>query len=367
MRTVLVSITSQHAHAQGGALLGDVDAATVPRSLVVPSGVVSETGMTGLTLGGGLGWLRRKHGFSADSLVSAQVVTADGRCITANEHEHADLLWGLRGGGWGLGIVCELEFRTHPLPQEVMTILVAYPGKDARRVLQAYREYGRNAPEAFGALAVLGTFPEAAGWPREVWGQEFALIIGPYAAPVEEGERAVQPLRELGAPLLDMSGPMPFLKVQTLFDEDYPAGKRYYWKSVYLDGLGDDVIDKLIDLASRRASAESTVDVWLQGGALTRVPTGGSPLDEHRRAPFLIGLEANWDYAVDDTANRDWCRTCAAELMPFSTGGSYLNFEDLGEEKAAAASRGRNQQRLIALKRTYDPNGLFHAPKSLFA
>jgi hypothetical protein len=233
------------------------------------------------------------------------------------------------------------------------------------RVLRAYERLSGSAPDEFGALAVLGTVPAVDLMPREAWDQPFAGLIGPYCGPAEEGRRFMQPLRELGIPLVDLSGTMPFVEAQKLFDEDYPEGKRYYWKSVYLNGLGDAEIDKLIDLAGRRPSAASTLDVWLLGGALARKAPGETPL-EQRQSPFLIGIEANWDDPSEDAANRDWARFAAEELKPFSSGASYLNFEDLGEEQAAAAARGPNQARLAQVKAKYDPSGRFHARKGLF-
>jgi hypothetical protein len=191
------------------------------------------------------------------------------------------------------------------------------------------------------------------------------VVVGPYAGPPEEGERVTQPLRELGTPALDLSEAMPYAEAQrALFDADYPDGMRYYWKSTYLQELSDGAIDTLIDLTLKRPSPLSSLDIWLLGGALGRVPAGDSPIG-HRDAPYLIGVEANWEEATDDAANMAWARDAVRELAPFSTGGSYLNFEDLSEANAVSASHGPNFQRLVEIKRTYDPGNLFRSRRGL--
>jgi FAD/FMN-containing dehydrogenase len=365
MSSVRAEPWTKRVRAEGGALLADLDREAQAFGLAVPSGLVSETGIGGLTLAGGLGWLRRKHGYTADNLISADVVTADGKLVRASAEENADLFWALRGGGWDMGVVTSFEFQAYDLGPETWVTFVAYPWREAAQVLRNFDAYGRTAPDEVGVLTVCWTFPSADPFPREVWGEPFVLVIGPYGGPAEEGQRVTRPLHELGTPVIDLSEAMPYrLAQKQLFDEDYPNGLRYYWKSVYLRGLEDGAIDVLLDQTLKRPSPISSLDVWLLGGALSRVPPEATALS-HRNAPYLIGIEANWSEPADDAANIAWSRAVADELAPFSTGGSYLNFEDLGETKAVAASHGSNYERLVSIKRKYDPNNLFRSRRGL--
>jgi len=243
-------------------------------------------------------------------------------------------------------------------------MLVAYPLTDAKLVLQAFRKYVASAPDEAGPIPIIWTFASSEPYPEEVWGKPFIGVAGTYAGTAEDGERAYKPLRELATPMLDMSEAMPYLAVQHLFDEEYPDGRRYYWKSSYLKGLDDAAVDTLVDFGARRPSPLSSVDVWSLGGAIARVGAKDTPI-AHRSAEFLIGIEANWDDPSDDDANKAWARGLAKALEPHSTGGSYLNFEDLSETAAAANSHGPNFDRLVAIKRRYDPDNLFRSGRSL--
>jgi FAD/FMN-containing dehydrogenase len=363
MRAVAVDPAKRTARAEGGAQIRDVDAATGAYGLAVPLGLFSETGIAGITLAGGLGWLRRKYGMSCDNLISAEVVTADGRQVTASATENGDLFWALRGGGWDMGVVTSFEYQAQPVGPEVFFNLTAYPLSDAKTVLRKFDEYMATAPDESAPIAIIWTFGEEP-YPQEVWHKPFVGIAGTWAGSAEEGEKALQPLREFGTPMLDMSGPMPYVEVQKLFDEEYPRGRHYFWKSVYLSGLNDACIDKLIELGETRPSALTSVDVWAMGGAVARVPVGDTPIS-HRGAPYLIGLESNWDDPADDAKNVTWTRAAADALQPFSTGGSYLNFEDLSEVGATQRSLGANFGRLTEIKRKYDPGNLFRSRRGL--
>jgi len=364
MRAVRVDPATARVRCEGGAQIGDLDREAQAFGLAVPLGVVSETGVAGLALAGGLGWQRRKQGLSCDNLVSADVVTADGRLVHASAEENGDLLWALRGGGWDMGVVVSFEFQAHPVGPEVFMTFVTYPRAEGRSVLQRFREYMKSAPPGAAPLAVCWTFPEADSFPRAVWGQPFVGVVGPYVGPVAEGERAQRPLQQLGTALTDMSGPQPWVAAQRFFDEDYPKGRRYYWRSTYLHELGDEAIDAILDLVDRRPSPLSSLDVWPLGGAIAGIGAAESPCG-HRDAPFAIGIEANWDDPGGDEANIAWARAVSERMTPFSTGGSYMNFEDPDDRKATAASYGASLQRLLDVKKRYDPEGLFRSRRGL--
>jgi FAD/FMN-containing dehydrogenase len=323
--------------------------------------VVSDTGIAGLTLGGGLGWLRRKHGLSCDNLIAADLVTADGHLLHTSEAEHPELLWGLRGGGGNFGVVTSFEFRLHPVGPEVMLCFVLYPAEIAPEALRFYRQYSATAPDEISSFAIFGTVPAADLFPQQAHGRPYLALMACHCGTVEQGERDMRPLRELATPIADLSGAMPFVDVQKLFDEDYPAHiMRYYWKSAYLDDLDDEVIEHLIELNRARPSAHSTLDIWQLGGAMSRVEPGATAFGT-RRAPFMIGVESNWEHPEDDTTNVDWARKVVRDLQRFSDGSEYLNFPGFFEsgEAAVKTSFGANYDRLIELKTRYDPGNLF--------
>jgi len=364
MRGVTVDPATKIVRAEGGAQIGDVDRATQPHGLAVPLGLVSETGVAGLTLAGGLGWMRRKYGASCDNLIGADVVTAEGKLIHASATEDPDLFWALRGGGWDTGVVISFQYQAHPLGPDVFLAFVTYPRAEGKQVLQRFRDAYEAAPREAAPLAVCWTFPEADLFPRELWGQQFVAVVGPYIGPVDAGEAAMQPFRELGTVLTDMSGPAPWLEVQKFFDEDYPKGRRYYWKSSYLTGLTGDAIDMLLQLADTRPSPLSSIDIWSLGGALSEVSRDESPLG-HRHSPYAIGVESNWHDPADDDANIRFAREAIERLRPYSTGGSYMNFEDPDDAEATAASYGDALERLLAVKQQYDPTNLFRSRRGL--
>src|ERR671938_1439918 len=308
MKGIRVDPQRRTARAEGGATLGDLDRETQVFGLATPLGVVSETGIAGLTLGGGIGWLRRKYGLSSDNLVSVDVVTADGRFLTASETENEDLFWGIRGGGGNFGVVTSFEYRLHPVGPEVMFCFVLYPGDRAREVLKFCEEYVAQAPDEVGPLGVLGHVPPVEIFPERWHGEPYVALLAMYVGDVEEGERVLRPLRELGGHIADLSARMPYTEAQAILDEDYPDGWHYYWKSVNLDGLGDEVIERLAYHAWAAPSGHSTIDVWYQAVATSRVATDETAFGD-RSAPILIGIEANWERPQDDEANIAWVRS----------------------------------------------------------
>ncbi|WP_178917571.1 FAD-binding oxidoreductase [Natronomonas gomsonensis] len=360
MRAVWVDPEERTAWVQGGATWADVDHETQPFGLATPGGVVSKTGVAGLTLGGGIGHLRCKYGLSCDNLRSVDVVTADGRYLTASADENEELFWGVRGGGGGLGVVTGFEFELHPVGPDVATCFVLYSGERTAEYLRAYREYVSDAPDEVTTLSSTGVMPDEELFPDDVVDERKVGFLGCYAGPPEEGEAALAPLREFGEPIADFSGTMPYAEFQRILDEDYPDGMRYYWKSLYLDGLTESAIDRIRYWAETAPSPLTTVDVWELGGAITNVDPGESAF-AGRHAPFLLGIEANWEAPVNDGANVEWVRDCIADMRQFSDGSFYLNFPGFfeGGETALETTFGPAYERLVALKHEYDPENLF--------
>jgi hypothetical protein len=356
MDEVTVDPEARLARVGGGATWARVDAATQPHGLAAPGGLVSKTGVAGLTLGGGLSWLRRKYGLSCDNLVSVEIVTADGEIRTASETENPDLLWGVRGGGGNFGIVTRFDYRIHPVGPEVMFCFVLYPLEDGRSILRGWREFCGRAPDEASSIVLCGTVPDEPPFPDDVHGRQFVALATVHAGPVEEGQRILQPLHDLGEPLCDLSGPAPYIDVQSAFDGDYPDGRRYYWKSLYLESLDDDAIDIVLDLAEERPSSLSTVDIWQLGGAMGRVAPGATAFGD-RSAPWLLGIESNWKDPRADEVNKSWTRQACTRMQPFSNGASYLNFEP--DTRVEPVAESIHRHRLADLKRRYDPANLF--------
>jgi FAD/FMN-containing dehydrogenase len=367
MKEIEVDPERRTVRAGAGVTIGELDEETQKHGLATPMGVVSETGIAGLTLGGGMGWLRRKHGLSADNLISVQVVTADGRIVTASEEENEDLFWGIRGGGGNFGVVTSFDYRLHPVGPEVMFCFVLYPGARAKEVLRFGEEYTADSPDEVSPLGVLGRVPRVEDFPEEWHGEQYVALLAMYAGSVEEGEEALRPLRGLGGQIADLSGPMPYTEAQKILDEDYPDGWRYYWKSVNVNGLDDGVIEALMERAQAAPSDHSTIDVWFQGGAMARIGANESAFGD-RSAPILLGIEANWEEdPQEDGANIEWARGCYADMRRFSGGGVYLNFPGFLEEGQGLMrdAYGENYEILVALKNQYDPANLFRLNQNI--
>jgi hypothetical protein len=359
MNGVRVDPEARTAWVQAGATWADIDHETRAFGLATPGGVVSDTGVAGLTLGGGIGHFRCKYGLSCDNLRSVDLVTAEGEYLTASAEENADLFWGLRGGGGNFGVVTGFEFELHPVGPEVATCLVFYPGDRLTEVLMAYREFIAGATDEISTFVFAGELPEEELFPNEwIHEQKFA-IMGCYAGPTGEGERALAPLRGFADPIVDFSDVMAYAEFQQLLDEDYPDGMRYYWISLYLDGLSDTGIDRIKYWADAAPSPLSTVDVWQLGGAITDVDIEESAF-AGRHAPVLLGVEANWEDPTTDEANIEWVRDCLDDMRQFSDGSVYLNFPGFLEEgdEMMRTTFSPAYERLVELKDEYDPTNL---------
>jgi FAD/FMN-containing dehydrogenase len=360
MRGVHVDQSTRRVRVQGGATLGDVDRETQLFALAVPAGVVSTTGVAGLTLHGGAGHLRRKHGLTIDNLVSVDIVTADGQIRTASATENEDLFWAVRGAGSNFGVVTSFEFQAHPVGPMVMVGAVFYPFADAQTTLRAWRDHMASAPDELSSIVLLWSVPPGEPFSPEHHGKPVVVVAACYSGAVEDGESVVQPLRELAEPLIDLSGPWPWLGLQSGFDALFPKGAFYYWKSRALAELTDDAIELIVDYGARRPSPLTDIVIWHNGGAISRVDEAATAYGG-RDAAFLVTGEASWgDRELNDDAI-GWGRAFWDAIGEHSTGGMYLNFAGLGEEKEALvkAGYGANYERLAQLKAKYDPTNLF--------
>ena len=360
MRGVHVDSSTRAVRVQGGATWGDCDRETQLFGLAVPGGVVSTTGVAGLTLHGGVGHVRRKHGLSIDNLLSVDIVTADGRLRTASATENEDLFWAVRGAGSNFGVVTSFEFRAHPVGPMVMVGAIFYPQDVGRTVLPAWRDYMATAPDELSSLAFFWNVPEHEPFPPELHGKPVVILAAVYSGSVEEGESVVQPLRELAQPLVDLSGPWPWLGLQSGFDALFPPGQFRYWKSRAFAELAEQAIDEIADWAARRPTPLTDITIWHHGGAMSRVGESETAY-AGRDAPFLVTGEASWaDPSQTDEAIA-WGRAFWDAMGRHSTGGIYLNFPGLGEEKEelVRAGYGANYDKLAALKAKYDPENLF--------
>jgi FAD/FMN-containing dehydrogenase len=370
MRGVDVDVEAKVARVQGGALLGDVDRETQAFGLAAPLGAVSETGVAGLTLGGGYGWLHRKHGLACDNVVSAQVACADGQVRTASADQNPDLFWALRGGGGNFGIVTSFTFRLHPVGPIVAFAGLFYPLAEARAVLRALREYVDAAPDEVTSEAILtaSTMPADPHLPEPVHGEKCLIVAGVYAGDPDEGMKALQPLRELGTPLADISEPMPYTIVQSAFDGFFPrGGLQGYWKSLYLHELSDEAIDLIVQKGVERSPGSSEyelvyLDILPMSGAVNRVEPAATAFAE-RSAPYLVSVDANWTGSAENATNIAWVREAWSDIAgKFGTGGTYLNFSGREDEPAGAGvdeALAGNLRRLAEIKATYDPDNFF--------
>jgi FAD/FMN-containing dehydrogenase len=328
--------------------------------------VVSETGVAGLALNGGVSHQRRRDGMTIDNLVSAEVVLADGGRVRASADEHPDLYWALRGGGGNFGVVTSFELRLHPLGPEVYAVNVAYPVADAERVLAGWRDAVAGAPDELSTAGLIWSLPAVEALPAPLRGLPYAGVAGMWAGDPEAGERATRALRELATPLLDMSGPVGYQDFQRSLDPFFPAGARRYWKALYLDGFSDATIATTVDRSLRRPSDDTLVIVRHCGGAMARVGAGETAFGD-RSSEWMLSIDSSWTDPADDADNVAYTRAFWDAASPFSDGKTYFNFPGLLEEGDAAVrdSYGANHARLTRVKAAYDPHNTFRVTQNI--
>jgi FAD/FMN-containing dehydrogenase len=364
MDAVRVDPEARTVRVEPGVRLGDLDHETQAFGLAVPAGVVSTTGVAGLTLGGGWGWLSRTYGLTIDNLRSVDLVTADGELLHASETEHEDLFWGVRGGGGNFGVVTAFEFDCHEVGPELLAGLIVHPFEDAADVLRFHREFATDAPDEVCCYAGILNAPPVPFLPEAVHGTRVVVLVACYSGSVEDGEAALRSLREYGDPIADAVQPMPYTALQQLFDEAYAPGARNYWKSALVDPLPDEAIDLVVDRAETFPSPETQIVVEHLRGAIATVDPSATAY-RHRNAAFAFNVFPRWADPADDEANVQWAAEFVDAIRPFATDGVALNFlGDEGEERVRAAF-GDNYDRLVALKDEYDPENLFRSTQNV--
>ncbi len=364
-RGVWVDPSACVARAQPGCLLGDVDRETQLHGLAAVLGFVSATGIAGLTLGGGFGYLTRRFGWGCDNVFAMEVVTADGRVVRANEHEHADLFWALRGGGGNFGVVTGFEYRLHPVGPDVIAGLIAWRAEAAHDVLEMVRSLTKQGPPELVCMPMLRCAPPAPWLPREVHGQPIIGLVVCDSGPIDAAERRVACIKSFGKPVGDVVQRRSYVSQQAILDATQPKGRRYYWKSEYLPGLEDEMLERVAMHATRMPSPHSAILLFPVDGALSRLPNDHSSVG-NRDVAWVLNITASWEAADRDDVNIDWARATWRDLRHFSTGGTYVNFltDDDGQERIRAAY-GANHDRLVDVKTAWDPDNLFRCNKNI--
>jgi FAD/FMN-containing dehydrogenase len=362
MRAVSVDPAERVVHVQGGALWGDVDHETQAHGLATTGGIVSHTGVGGLSLGGGIGWLMRKHGLTVDNLVEAEVVTAEGDIVRASAHDHPDLFWALRGGGGNFGVVSSFRFALHPVGP------VFWAAEDTTDVLRFYREFVADAPDELGTVIRLGTIPQLPVISHELHFRPAIAVACCYAGPVEDGERIVRALRQFGTPLVDLVVPTLYVDHQSGIDDTVPHGWHYYWKATNLTGLSDGVIDVVARHAYRASSPRSYAAMFHMGGAVARAPRDATAYPGRDVAHNII-IDAAWLPDQDDTVGTSetgWARAFLQALQPHRA-GVYVNFLDSDDDSSRVreAYGDDTYLRLAEIKAKYDPENVFHNNKNI--
>jgi hypothetical protein len=364
MKAVGVDPEGATARAQAGVLLGELDERTQEFGLAVPAGIVTHTGLAGLTLGGGIGWLMRRYGLTIDQLLSVELVTADGELVTASEAENPELFWGVRGGGGNFGIVTEFEFRLNPLGPVVLAGPIVWAMEDSPDLLRFYRDWITGVGDELTTIIVHRLAPDADPWPPELRLKPVVIVGCCYAGPIEEGERVVRPLREFGSPLLDLCEPKPFLDHQAMFDPTYPHGRWYYLRSRDVAELSDDVIDVVVEHGHRIDTPHTGIPIFQLGGAIAQVGDDETSFSG-RGAGHTININGIAETADGFERQREWVRDFSTALEPHQA-GVYVNFlMDEGAERVQQAYSPEKYARLQSLKGRYDPDNFFRLNQNI--
>jgi len=365
MRGVWVDPVARVARAQAGCVLGDVDRETQVHGLAAVMGFVSATGIAGLTLGGGFGYVSRRFGWTSDSVRAMELVTADGRLVRASEEQNADLFWGLRGGGGNFGVVTGIEYALYPLGPEIVGGAVAWRADEAPAVLDMFQKTAAGAPPELTLVTAIRKAPPAPWIDKSAHGQLVVMVLACYTGPPEDGEKIVAPIKGFGKPVGDVMQRRPYVTQQALLDATQPKGRRYYWKSEYLPGVEAETLEKLLEHGKRITSPHSAAIVFQLGGAIGQLPGDHSAVG-NRDAGAVLNLTAAWEKKEDDAEHVEWARSAWRDMRRFSTGGTYVNFltEEEADERTRAAY-GPNLARLVEIKTKWDPDNLFRANKNI--
>ena len=364
MNKVRVDTEKRRAFVEPGVTLGDFDKAVQAHGLATPVGINSTTGIAGLTLGGGFGWLTRKYGLTIDNLVSVDVITADGTAVKASENENADLFWAIRGGGGNFGIVTQFEFALYPVGPEILAGLIVFPLAQAKQVLSQYREFVKSAPEELNVWVVMRHAPPLPFLPEEVHGTEVLILAVFYAGDIKEGEKLVQPLQSFGDPVGVHLGAQPYVDWQQAFDPLLTPGARNYWKTHNFTNLSDDALEKMIEYAGNMPSPQCEIFIALIDGAPNRIAADAMAYG-NRDAKFVLNVHGRWDSAADDETCISWAREFFNASAPYASGGAYVNFMTDEEGDRVAAAYGSNYDRLVRIKNKYDPENVFHLNQNI--
>src|SRR5207302_6925656 len=364
MKAIGVDVEKRTARVQAGVLLGELDRATQAFGLAVPAGIVTHTGLAGLTLGGGIGWLMRKFGLTVDQLLSVDIVTADGEFVTASEDENADLFWGIRGAGANFGIVTEFEFQLNELGPTVVAGPIAWPMEKSPEVLRFYRDWLAGAPDELMTIVIHRKAPPLPFVPQEFHGKPVVMVVPCCAGSIEEGEEVVRPMKEFSSPIFDLCVPKPYLMHQAMFDPSFLHYRWYYFKSCDVAELTDDVIDLTYEHSQRINSPFTAFPIWQMGGAVARVGENETAFGG-RNAGFTYNIGACTETADGFDEEREWVRNFWSALQPYQM-GAYVNFlEDGGADRVRAAYGPEKYARLRELKRRYDPDNFFRINQNI--
>jgi FAD/FMN-containing dehydrogenase len=364
MRDIRIDADARWARVDAGCTLGEYDRSAQRYGLATPAGAIAHTGIAGLTLGGGMGWLHRPYGLTIDSLLAVELVTADGERLRVSADEHPDLFWGVRGGGGNFGIVTAFEFRLHPVGPLVLAGMVAHPIEAAAQVLALYGEWIAAVPEQMASIAAVFTCPPEPPFPPELHGKHMCGVIVNWVGPHDEGERVLAPLRGFGPPVVDTIAPTPFAELQSSQDEKFAWGRRYYNKNLYLDDMDQRVMDLCVTHLQQVTSPLSAVALQHMAGAVSRV----GPQDTaylNRGALFNLDITSIWNDAAEDDRHVAWVRDFHAAVLPYSTGSEYVNTTSMDEKRDVRAAYGPNYDRLLELKDRYDPTNFFRLNQNI--